>query len=165
MRPEKFQIFKVSNALMPYECKRLIELHQAIDTQFVMDFHGFDVEYIDNRIVDITHELTNIDEVNQEPFYIAKTKDGNAIETNRADAWNDGDKETLQYGNRIFTALFLLSDGEVFFPNINLQHKMNAGDALIWNNVVVSGRVLDAINRISNNTYYVKKWVREKPFI
>lgn len=165
MRNDKFQIFKVQNALMKYECDRLIDLYNAEHIDFIRDFYGFDVDYIDYRVEDIVHDLTGIDINHQEPIYIGKTAGVGLKEPNRSDAWEDGSPPTAQYGNRIFTALFFLSDGDVLFPHIKLQHKMNAGDAIVFNNVVTSGRLPDAINHISNDTYYIKKWVREKPFI
>jgi hypothetical protein len=150
---------------MDYECARLIELYNTEKMEFIRDFHGFDYEYIVSRIEDIVHELTNIDIINQEPIYITKSAAIGLKEPVRSDAWVDDSPPTKQYGNRLFTVLFFLSEGEVTFPQVKLNHKMKAGDALVWNNVVEAGRVIDSINQVSNDTYYIKKWVREKPFV
>ncbi len=162
---DKFQIFKVQSALMEYECQRLIDLYNAERMNFIRDFHGFDVDYINYRVEDIVYDLTGIDINHQEPIFIAKTADIGLKEPIRSDAWENDSPPTKQYGNRLFTALFFLADGDVLFPRIKLKHEMKMGDAIIWNNVVKSGRALDSINQISNDTYYIKKWVREKPFI
>ena len=164
-RPNKFRIVKVQNALFAYECERLIQLYNKESLEFIYDFYGFDVEYINLRIEDIVCELSNLDVIYQEPIYITKTPKIGITEPNRSDAWADDNPLTKQYGNRVFSAVFFLTNGTITFPNIKLQHEMKAGDALIWNNVVEAGRALDSINHISNDTYYVKKWVREKPFI
>lgn len=164
-RPDKFQIIKINNALMKYECERLIDLHSEEKMSFIEEFHGFDIEYINHRLEDIVHELTGIEIIKQEPIYIAKSADIGKKEPNRADAWADDDPIINNYGNRVFTFIVFLTDGEIYFPNINLRHKAKAGDGIIWNNVVDAGRVMDSINQVSNDTYYIKKFVREKPFI
>jgi len=150
---------------MDYECQRLINLYNDEAMEFINGFYGFDIEYIIHRVEDITHELTDININHQEPIYITKSADIGLTEPNRADSWADDNPITKQYGNRIFTFMTFLTEGEIFFPNIKLRHKVKAGDGLIWNNVIKEGRIMDSINQVSNNTYYIKKWVREKPFI
>ena len=150
---------------MEYECQRLIDLYNEEKMEFIKGFHGFDVEYINNRVEDIVQELTGIEIIYQEPMFITKSADIGKQEPNRSDSWSDDDPIINQYGNRIFTFMIFLTPGELFFPNINLRHITKTGDGIIWNNVTKSGRTLDSINQVSNNTYYVKKWIREKPFI
>lgn len=161
MELKKFQIVKIDNALMDYECQRLIDLYNTEHVDFIQKFYGFDVEYINYRVEDIVYELTNLDIIHQEPIYIAKTQKNEPI---RSDAWEANNPLTEQYGNRIFTFICFLTDGEIFFPRLNLRHKVIAGNALIWNNVINFERTLDALNQISDETIYIKKWVREKPF-
>ncbi len=165
MRPTKFQIAKINNALLDYECKRLIDLYNSEKMEFINQFYGFDIEYINHRVEDIVLELTGIDIIQQEPIYITKSADAKNAEPNRADSWEDNNPITKQYGNRLFTFMVFLTEGELFFPKINLRHNTKVGDGFIWNNIIESGRVLDSINHVSNDTYYIKKWVREKPFI
>jgi len=160
--PDTFKIYKIQNALFDYECDKLIQLYEQHHMEWITDFYGFDLEYIDQRLSDITHDLTGEEYINQEPPYITKsTKDDPA----RIDAWTNDNPLCAQYGNRTFTVLFLLSDGFVTFPNINIQHTMKKGDSLIWNNITTDGRVIDSVNIVGPDTYYIKKWVREKPFV
>lgn len=165
MRPNKFQIINVDNTLFDYECTRLIDLYNAEKMEFINQFYGFDIEYINHRLEDTMFELTGYDIVNQEPTYITKSSSIGTKEPNRADAWSDDNPIVKPYGNRVFTLMVFLSEGELYFPHIKLRHRAKIGDGLIWNNVVMEGRVLDAINQVSNDTYYIKKWVREKPFV
>lgn len=165
MKPDKFQIVKIENALMDYECQRLIDLYEETNIEFINDFYGFDIEYLNHRIEDITNELTGIDIINQEPTYITKSLPNGKIEPIRSDAWSEESGLINEYGNRIFTLIIFLSPGEILFPNINLRHITKAGDGIVWNNIGTDGRIIDSVNQISNNTYYIKKWVREKPFI
>ena len=161
MRPNKFQIVKINNALMDYECKRLIDLYEEQKMEFINQFFDFDIEYINHRVEDIVHEMTNYPISKQESIYITKSASVGQIEPNRADSWEDGSDLTKDYGNRVFTCMIFLTEGEIFFPKINLRHKAKVGDGLIWNNVIESGRILDSINQVSNDTYYIKKWVRD----
>jgi len=165
IRPTNFKIVKINNALMDYECQRLIDLYKNEKVEFMNDFYGFDIEYINLRVEDIIHDLTGIDVIYQEPIYISKSADIGVKEPTRADAWEDTNPIIKQYGNRVFTFMAFLTEGEIHFPQINLKHKAKVGDGLVWNNVIESGRVLDSINQVSNDTYYIKRWVREKPFI
>lgn len=160
-KPNNFKVFDVKNALMDYECNRLIQLYDDKHINYINEFYGFDVEYIDKRVEDITFDLTNYDIKNQEPIYITKTtKD----EPNRIDAWESDSRQIKLSGNRIFTVLIFLSEGSIMFPKISLEHKSKPGDAIIWNSLGKDGRILDSVNKISPNTYYIKKWVREKEF-
>lgn len=163
-RPNKFQVVKINNVLFDYECQRLIRLYNEENVDFIKGFYGFDVEYINNRLEDVMYELTGYQIINQEPIYITKSAPTDH-EKNRSDAWSDDNPIVEKYGNRVFTLLVFLSDGDLFFPQINLRHKAKVGDGIIWNNVDQNGRLLQSINKISNNTHYLKKWVREKPFI
>lgn len=165
MRTETFKIYKIKNALADFECDRLLKFYNEEHKEFIDDFFGFDVEYIIKKMEDITNDVTNIDIINQEPIYITKSSKIGIEEPTRADAWEDNTPQTEQYGNRLFTTLVFLTPGEITFPNINLKHQCNAGDGLVWNNVTTQGRTLESINQISNDTHYIKKWTREKPFI
>jgi hypothetical protein len=161
MIPTEFKVFDIKNALMDYECNRLIQLYDDKHINYINEFHGFDIEYIIKRVEDIAFDLTNYDIKNQEPIYISKNKKD---DPSRIDAWMDGSKNIELSGNRVFTVLFFLSEGSIVFPKIKLQHIAKSGDAIIWNNVVKDGRIEDAVHQISPDTYYIKKWVREKEF-
>jgi hypothetical protein len=165
VRSDNFKIFNVKNALTTFECERLIKLYNDEQIEFINEFYGFDVEYIIKKVEDVTYELTNLDIINQEPIYLAKSSPIGIEEPIRADAWEDNTDPTKQYGNRLFTTLIFLTPGEITFPNINLKHQCNIGDGLVWNNVITQGRTLESINQISNDTYYIKKWTRENPFV
>jgi hypothetical protein len=160
--PNEFKIFDVKNALLEYEYTRLIQFYDETHIEYLTDFHGFDMEYIIKRVEDITMDLTGIELAHQEPIYISKSLEN---EPNRIDAWSTNAPETKQFGNRLFTLLICLSEGVVKFPYLNLEHIIKPGDGLIWNNVVNNERVLNSVSNISPNTYYIKKWIREKEFI
>jgi hypothetical protein len=87
------------------------------------------------------------------------------------DPGNANYRDQLNQGQRIATFLIYLNDefegGETQFPDIGLQFRAKAGDAIFWANVDTEGRP-DALTRhaglapTSGEKWVFSQWIRDR---